>query len=271
MISVSCKSAKPATALIVDDSPTMREMLKAILTADGINVIGQLPSGKQLLQSIARLSPDIVCLDYNLPDSNGIDLLKSITSEHPHVAVVIITGETNPNLQNTAAEFGAAGFIHKPFSQDRITKELRQIIQTQHLLADVNKSSATSNAGVANVTSTAIVADDSKTIRALLVAILTSNGIRVVGEATNGFQAVEMVAQLKPDIICLDVVMPVMDGMEALKQIRKMNPATKVVMITANSSRDIVVEAFKEGAAGFIVKPLVEEKVVAAVALALRT
>jgi len=260
---VSSIPTKPAKVLIVDDSRTMRDMLNAIITSDGNNVIGQLASGKLLLQSVAQMSPDIVCLDYNLPDSNGIDLLKSITSEHPHVAVVMITGETNHNLQHAAAEFGAAGFIHKPFSQDRIIKELRQIIQTQRLLAEMKKSSGPSNARVAElaIPSTAIVVDDSKTIRALLVAILTNDGIQVVGEATNGLQAIEMVAQLQPDIACLDVVMPVMGGMEALKRIRKMNLATKIVMITANSSRDLVVEAFKEGAAGFIVKPLVAEKV----------
>lgn len=265
---MSSRSAKPARILIVDDSHTMRDMLKAVLTSDGIDVIGQLSSGKLLLQSIAKMSPDIVCLDYNLPDSNGIDLLKSIVSEYPHVAVVIITGETNPNLQNAAAESGAAGFIHKPFSQDRIIKEFRQIIQTQRLLADMNKPSEPPKFAI---TSTAIVVDDSKTIRALLVAILTNDGIQVVGEATNGLQAVEMVAQLQPDIVCLDVVMPVMGGMEALKQIRNMNPATKIVMITANSSRDLVVEALKEGAAGFIVKPLVAEKVSAAIAKVLCT
>ena len=264
---------KPAKALIVDDSSTLREVLAAILSSDGIKVIGQLASGKGLLQVIAQMSPDIVCLDYNLPGSNGIELLKSIASEYPSVAVVMITGETNPNLQSAAAEAGAAGFIHKPFSQDQIIKEFRQIVQTQRLLGAVNKSSETSDVSVTApaVTSKAIVVDDSKTIRALLAAILTQDGIQVVGEATNGLQAIKMAEELHPDIAFIDVVMPIMDGMEALKQIRKISPATKIVMITANSSRELVVEAVKEGASGFIVKPLIAEKVSEAIVKVLRS
>jgi two-component system chemotaxis response regulator CheY len=272
-ITMSSLLTRPVKALIVDDSPTLRGVLAAILSSGGIEVIGQLASGQGLLQTIAQMSPDIVCLDYNLPGSNGIELLKSITSEHPHVAVVMITGEATPGLQHAAAEAGSAGFIRKPFSQEQIAKEFRLIIQTQRFLIDVKKSSGPSNVSVTGhaVTSKAIVVDDSKTIRALLLAILSQDGIQVVGEATNGLQAVTMVQELQPDIVFLDVVMPIMGGMEALKQIRKVSTLTKIVMITANSSRDLVIEAVKEGAAGFIVKPLVAEKVSEAIAKVLRS
>jgi DNA-binding NarL/FixJ family response regulator len=101
----------------------MRSTLKAFLAAAGIEVIGQLSNGSQLLQTITQSTPDIVCLDYNLPDINGIELLKSIASVHPQVAVVIITGEQDPNLRNAAAQAGAAGFIHKPFSQEQIVRK----------------------------------------------------------------------------------------------------------------------------------------------------
>jgi two-component system, response regulator PdtaR len=255
--------AIPAKAIIVEDSPIMLSMLNTILRSDGVDVIGQLSSGKKLLETIANLSPDIVCLDYNLPDINGIDLLKSISAEHPHVAVLMITGDNNPDLQNVAAEFGAAGFIHKPYSQDQVIKEFRQIIQTQRLLADVVKPYKTSNEDLDEipVITTAIIVDDSRAIRVLLAAVLSKYGFKVIGEASNGLQAVELVSQLNPDLVCLDIVMPVMDGMEALKQIRKTNPETKVVMITSNSSRDFVMNALKEGAVGFIVKPFDVENV----------
>ena len=254
---------RPVKALIVDDSATLRGILAAILSSGGIEVIGQLASGQGLLHAITQLSPDIVCLDYNLPGINGIELLKSITSEHPHVAVVMITGETTPALQQAAAEAGSAGFISKPFSQEQIAKEFRLIIQTQRFLVNVKESSAPLKSSIAAhaVTSKAMVVDDSKTIRAMLIAILSKEGIQVVGEVTDGLQAVKMAQELQPDIIFLDVVMPIMGGMEALKQIRKVSPATKVVMITASVSRELVLDAGKEGAAGFIVKPLVPEKV----------
>jgi two-component system chemotaxis response regulator CheY len=256
-------TAKPARVIIVDDSSSLRQVLAAYLTAEGIEVIAQLAHGKGLLQTIADRSPDIVCLDYNLPDCNGMDLLKSIAAEFPNLAVIMITGETDPKLQSNAAESGAAGFIHKPFSQDQIAKELAQIIQSQRFLLEVKESSVPAKASVTSHANRikALVVDDSKTIRALLIAILTQDGIEVVGEATNGMQAVTMAQKLQPDIAFLDIFMPVMGGMEALKQIRTASPATKLVMITALSSRELVMEAIQSGAAGFIVKPLISAKV----------
>ena len=217
-----------AKALIVDDSATMRSTLKAFLAAAGIEVIGQLSNGCQLLQTITQSPPDIVCLDYNLPDINGVELLKAIVSVHPQVAVVIITGEQDPNLRNAAAQAGAAGFIHKPFSEDQIVKEIKHILYTQRLLAATGKAPTDSDEiAEFTVKKTAIVADDSKTMRGLLTAILSSQDIDVLAEAINGAQAVELVAQHQPDIVCLDIDMPAMNGLEALREIRHKHPATE--------------------------------------------
>jgi len=265
--------AGSAKALIVDDSATMRSTLKAFLESANIKIIGQLSSGNQLLQTITQLAPHIVCLDYNLPDINGLELLKSIVSVHPQVAVVIITGEQDPNLQSAAAESGAAGFIHKPFSQDQIVKEIRHIIQTQRLLADTckpaNNPNTDDNVLEFTVKKTAIIADDSKTMRALLTAILTNQEIDVLAEATNGAQAIELVAKHRPDLACLDIDMPAMNGLDALREIRKMNPSTKVLMITGNTKREVVMEAVKQGATGFVVKPFDPGKVSEAITKAL--
>ena len=154
----------------------LREVLAAILSSEGIKVIGQLGSGKGLFQAIVQLSPDIICLDYNLPGSNGIELLKLIAGEFPHIAVVMITGDTYDSLRSAAAEAGAAGFIHKPFSQDQIIREFKQIVDTQRLLDVVKKSDEVDLNPPVRLK--AIIVDDSKTIRALLHAILPKNGIQ---------------------------------------------------------------------------------------------
>lgn len=265
------QSTSPARVLIVDDSATMRNTLKAFLAAAGVEVVGLLPSGHKLLQAISQLSPDIVCLDYNLPEIDGLELLKSILAEHPKVAVVMITGDRDPNLQSAAAEAGVAGFIQKPFSQEQVAKEIKHVIQTRLLLADIGNPPAKAGAeGIVNLTSkTAIIADDSKTMRALLAAILTSQHIAVVAEATNGAQAVEMVLQHRPDIACLDIDMPGMNGLEALREIRQKVPATKVLMITGNAKREAVMEAAKQGVVGFVVKPFDPAKVSLAITNAL--
>ncbi|MDO8466412.1 MAG: bacteriohemerythrin [Gallionella sp.] len=252
-------------ALIVDDSATMRSTLNAILVSADIEVIGLLHNGVKLLQTIAQSSPDIVCLDYNLPGVNGLELLKSIVSEHPQVAVVMITGEQEPDFRNAAAEAGAAGFIQKPFSQVQVVNELKSVIHTRNLLARANfhatKNGANKLVPQASTNKTAVVADDSKTMRSLLSAILSSQNIDVLAEAANGNQAVELVVQHRPDIVCLDIDMPGKNGLDALAEIRHKAPSSKVFMITGITKRETVMEAVKHGVAGFITKPFSPEKV----------
>lgn len=255
----------PKKALIVDDSATIRSTLNAILTSENIEVIGQLHSGIKLLQTIAQSPPDIIFLDYNLPDIDGLELLKSVVSEYPKIAVVMITGEQDPGFRIAAAEAGAAGFIQKPFSQIEVTKELNSVIHTINLLAQTNSLSTTNGvsklANRASAKKTAIIADDSKTMRGLLGAILSSQNIDVLAEATNGEQAVELVTQHGPDLLCLDIDMPGKNGLEALAEIRQNVPSCRVIMITGITKREAVMEAVKHGVAGFIFKPFNPEKV----------
>jgi len=106
--------------LIVDDSISIRSVLRALLNNDDYEVVGELGNGVKLLATIAKLSPHIICLDYNLPDTDGLSLLNKIQATYPHIAVVMITGSNNLELEHIAAEAGTAGFIYKPFSQEQI-------------------------------------------------------------------------------------------------------------------------------------------------------
>lgn len=100
-----------------------------------------------------------------------------------------------------------------------------------------------------------LIADDSMFMRANLKAILTKNGYEVVGEAGDGLQAVESFEALSPDIVTLDITMPRMNGLEALREIKKINPAVKVIMCSAMGQQSIVDEAVSLGASDFIQKP----------------
>lgn len=102
---------------------------------------------------------------------------------------------------------------------------------------------------------TVLVVDDNDIMRTLLRGILRGENFDVVSEGRNGLQAVDLAERFKPDIVCLDVMMPELDGMKALKAIREQNPECKVVMITSNASAETVQEAIQLGASGFIVKP----------------
>ena len=107
-----------------------------------------------------------------------------------------------------------------------------------------------------------LIADDTQFMRANLKIILERNNMQVVGEAENGIKVVKMYEELKPDVVTMDITMPGMDGIEAVRQIRKDFPEAKIVMVTALGQEMFVREAVLAGAKNFIVKPFKEEKIV---------
>lgn len=239
--------------LIVDDALCMRSILRAFLKNAEYEVIGELSNGAKLFSTIVKLTPQIICLDYNLPETDGLSLLKKIHATHPNIAVIMITGSDNPALEQLAVEAGSSGFIHKPFSQEKIISVLKKVEHAQRLLMVATKKHNPFEEKPYRAK--AVIADDSSTLRKLLMAILTHMGIEVVGEARDGKQAAELVALHKPDIVCLDFEMPVMNGIDALRIIRSQNDAIKVVMITGIASRGLFDRATKAGANGYIIKP----------------
>jgi len=100
-----------------------------------------------------------------------------------------------------------------------------------------------------------MIVDDNDMMRSILRSILRGEEYDVVGEARNGTLAVEMAERMKPDIICLDVMMPEMDGLEALCAIKAARPETKIIMVTSSADPATVQEAIRNGASGFIIKP----------------
>lgn len=106
-----------------------------------------------------------------------------------------------------------------------------------------------------------LITDDAAFMRLSLKSMLERNGFEVVGEAENGAIAIEKYKFLKPDIVTLDITMPVMDGLTALKQIKAFDKNAKVMMISAMGQESIVREAVISGALGFVIKPFNEEKI----------
>jgi two-component system, chemotaxis family, chemotaxis protein CheY len=115
-----------------------------------------------------------------------------------------------------------------------------------------------------------LICDDSSFMRLMLRKILTASGHEVVGEAGNGKQAVEMYKKLRPDVTTMDITMPEVDGLSALKLIRAENSQAKVVMVSAIGQKEIMTEAIRSGASDFLVKPFEEEQVVMVVKKILR-
>lgn len=110
-----------------------------------------------------------------------------------------------------------------------------------------------------------LITDDALFMRVSLKNILTGAGYEVVGEAATGKEAVSMFGELQPDIVTMDITMPEMDGLTALKEIRAQFPHAKIVMCTAMGQQAMVKEAITAGAKDFIVKPFQPERVIEAI------
>ncbi|HVP93697.1 MAG TPA: response regulator [Methanoregulaceae archaeon] len=106
-----------------------------------------------------------------------------------------------------------------------------------------------------------LIVDDTLFMRTLLKNILFSGGHSIVGEAGDGDEAVVKYKELKPDLVTMDVVMPKMNGIEALKAIKELDPGARVIMCTAVGQEQMVKLAIKSGARGYIVKPFQAPKV----------
>ncbi|WP_457556133.1 response regulator [Candidatus Pyrohabitans sp.] len=106
-----------------------------------------------------------------------------------------------------------------------------------------------------------LVVDDAAFMRMMLKNILGKNGHQIVGEAQNGAEGVEKYRELRPDVVTMDIIMPEVNGIEAVKKIMSIDPEAKIVMVSALGQEAMVKEALEAGARDFIVKPFKESKV----------
>ncbi|OEG00412.1 two-component system response regulator [Vulcanibacillus modesticaldus] len=114
-----------------------------------------------------------------------------------------------------------------------------------------------------------LVVDDAAFMRMMIKEILTKNGYEVVGEAGDGAEAIEKYKELKPDLVTMDITMPEKDGIEALKEIKQLDPNAKVIMCSAMGQQAMVIDAITAGAKDFIVKPFQADRVIEAISKAL--
>ncbi|MGF7185200.1 two-component system chemotaxis response regulator CheY [Desulfitispora alkaliphila] len=115
------------------------------------------------------------------------------------------------------------------------------------------------------MSNTVLIVDDAAFMRMMIKDILSKNGFEVVGEAENGQVAVEKYNELSPDLVTMDITMPEMDGITAVKEIRQKDPNAKIIMCSAMGQQAMVIDAIQAGAKDFIVKPFQPDRVLEAV------
>ena len=110
-----------------------------------------------------------------------------------------------------------------------------------------------------------LIVDDAAFMRMMIKDILQKNGFEVIGEASNGIEAVNLYKKERPDVVTMDITMPDMDGIEAVKEIRAFDLSAKVIMCSAMGQQSMVMDAIKSGAKDFIVKPFQADRVLEAI------
>ncbi|MGX9289765.1 response regulator [Bacillus sp. A015] len=110
-----------------------------------------------------------------------------------------------------------------------------------------------------------LIVDDAAFMRMMIKDILVKNGFDVVGEAENGAQAVEKYKDTSPDLVTMDITMPEMDGITALKEIKQIDASAKIIMCSAMGQQSMVIDAIQAGAKDFIVKPFQADRVLEAI------
>ncbi len=115
------------------------------------------------------------------------------------------------------------------------------------------------------MSNTVLVCDDAIFMRTMISDILSQAGFEIVGEAESGLQAVQKYRELKPDLVTMDIVMPDMGGIEAVREICEQDPDAKILMCSAMGQQALVVEAIQAGAKDFVVKPFQPSRVLEAV------
>ena len=115
-----------------------------------------------------------------------------------------------------------------------------------------------------------LLVDDAAFMRMMIKDILVENGFSVCGEGKDGLEAIDLYKSLKPDLVIMDITMPNLDGLAALKEIKKEFPEAKIVMCSAMGQESFVIDAIKSGAADFIVKPFQADRIISTVNKALK-
>ena len=110
-----------------------------------------------------------------------------------------------------------------------------------------------------------LIVDDTKFMRNILSGILKKKDLEIVGEAVNGREAIEKYKELRPDIVTMDIIMPEIDGIQAVKEIMKFDPDAKILMCSAMGQQALVIEAIQAGAKDFVIKPFQPTRVLEAI------
>lgn len=237
---------KKAEILIVDDQASMVKSLSFILEKEGYDVT-TVTDGSKAIEKVKEKRFNLILMDIKMPLMNGVETYKMIKKIRPETVVIMMTAYTMEDLVQEALEEGAYGIIYKPFDMER-------------MLSLVKEARETKNGALI------FVVDDDEATCITLRNILINRGYKVI-IAHNGEEAIAKAKENDCSIIFIDVKLPTINGLETYLGIKKVNPKTVAVLMTAYRQEvsELVEIALSEDAYTCLYKPLDIEKLLALV------
>lgn len=225
--------------LIVDDEKGLCDYLRSFFSPKGYEVFTA-TSAKTALALVNKESPELVLLDVNMPDMNGLEALRLIKKTSTQTRVIMVTVNDDNDTREKAKALGADEFIRKPFTTDY----LEDVV-----ILKVNEITK------AKEPAKILIVDDEEGIRSSLKEFLTKRFECEISEADNGESALGLLRKNKFDLIFLDIKMPGISGMEIIKEKKKLDYKPTIWVMTRFDSEEVAHKVVEQGADDYIPKP----------------
>lgn len=232
--------------LVIDDYIPIQELFQHILSKEGYEVVTA-SDAKEGIEKFQRLSPDLIILDLGLPGMSGMECLRKIKEMKKDVKTIILTGTYDESAEKETQELGVLDFISKGVGIEAFVRIIQEKLRKAEVSLGIKKEE--------KIKGKILVVDDDASVCEVLKRFLIKKGYEVL-VAHNGKEAIDKIKKERPHLLLLDIKMPVMDGIETLKEVRKIDREVGIIMITANEDLELARETLKIGAFDYIAKPL---------------
>jgi len=234
--------AEKVKILVVDDEESAARTLGGILEDEGYSV-DTAGDGNKAIEMVKKTHYNVIFMDIKMPGINGVEAFKEVKRIDPDAAVIMMTAYSVEDLIKEAIQEGAYACVYKPFDMEKVLKTIDEALKGGLIL----------------------IVDDRAADRETLKGILEDRGYRVA-TAKSGEEAVKRVKENGFDLCFVDIVMPMMDGVEVLRKIKEIKPDIPVIMMTGYSLEELIKEAVKYGAYACLYKPFDIEKLLKIIA-----
>ncbi|MEO5360066.1 MAG: response regulator [Nitrospirota bacterium] len=241
--------------LLVEDDETTRKQLAKFIQKDRFDVI-QAENGRVGIELFRVEKPDIVLTDLKMPDMDGMEVINTVKRLSPDTDVILFTGFGETDTAVMALREGVLDYLKKPIDLDALSSSLGRA--RERVVAR----------GDNFVQPVVLLVDDEELPRKRLARVMAKENWMVI-EAENGEDAVKTFGLAKIDIVVTDITMPVMTGLQALHQMRKMSGDFEAIVFTGYGDEESAIQALRDGAINFIKKPVDIDQLILSVEKAL--